>query len=149
MSRPKGLRDADYEEKRRDLLRRMTVRIMRREVVRPSLRDLAAAAEVTVPTVKHYFGGRPQLVDAILAECLRQGREGLDAQATSDKPFAESIADYARALVSALQAERDVRLGDIFAVSLAEGLMDPQIAAATLNHILDPTIDFVVGVEAG
>lgn len=141
MPRPKGSRDADHETKRRELLRRMSVRMMRREVVRPSLRDLAAAAEVTVPTLRHYFGGRPEVVDAVLAECLRLGRDGLDAQSRSDQPFAASIHDYARALVRALSAPREVRLGDIFAVSLAEGLLDAQVSGPALQHILDPTLE--------
>jgi AcrR family transcriptional regulator len=139
--RPKGSRDADHEAKRRELLRRMSIRMMRREVVRPSLRDLAAAAEVSVPTLRHYFGGRPLVVDAILAECLRLGRQGLDAQRQSDQPFAQSIRDYALALVRALQAPRDVRLGDVFAVSLAEGLLDAQVSRSALEHIVEPTLE--------
>lgn len=140
MPRPKGSRDADHETKRRELLRRMSIRMMRREVVRPSLRDLAGAAQVSVPTLRHYFGGRPQVVDAILAECLRLGRHGLDAQSQSDQPFAQSIQDYALALVRALQAPRDVRLGDLFAVSLAEGLLDAQVSRSALEHIVEPTL---------
>lgn len=140
MSRPKGIRDADYEVKRRALLQGMAVRLMSREVAKPSLRDLAAAANVTVPTLQHYFGGRSQVIDAILEEQLRLGAHGLAAQATSDQPFGASMRDYARALVRALGAARDVRLGDLFAVSLAEGMVDPSISASTLRHILDPTI---------
>lgn len=140
MSRPKGSKDADHEAKRRDLLSKMTTRLMRREVARPSLRDLAGAAEVTVPTLRHYFGDRQAVIDAVLADCLRVGREGLEAQRTSDKPFAESIRIYADALIRALQAPRPVRLGDIFAVSLAEGFLDPDIGASALNHIVEPTL---------
>lgn len=141
MTRPKGTRDAQYETRRRELLRRMNVRTMRREVARPSLRELASAAEVSVPTLRHYFGGRPEVFAAMLEESLRLGREGLDAQRHSDKPFEQSIHDYAQALVRALNAPREVRLGDVFAVSLAEGLLDAGVSHATLNHIVDPTID--------
>jgi AcrR family transcriptional regulator len=141
VTRPKGTRDAQYETKRRELLRRMNVRTMRREVARPSLRELASAAQVTVPTLRHYFGGRPQVFAAMLEESLRLGREGLDAQRHSDKPFEESIRDYAQALVRALNAPREVRLGDVFAVSLAEGLLDPGVSHATLTHIVDPTVE--------
>ena len=140
MPRPKGSRDGDHEDKRRALLQQMSVRMMRREIARPSLRDLAAAAGVSVPTVRHYFGPRAKVVDAVLAECLRLGRAGLDAQADSDKPFAQSIEDYAQALVGALLAPRDVRLGDVFAVSLAEGLVDAQAGRSALDHIIDPTL---------
>lgn len=139
--RPKGSRDSDHEAKRRELLRKMTVRMMRREVVRPSLRDLAATAQVSAPTLRHYFGGRAEVFDAILAEILRQGQAGLDAQRRSDQPFAESIRDYALALIRAISAPREVRLGDVFAVSLAEGLLDPEVSRSTLSHIIEPTLE--------
>jgi len=113
---------------------------MSRTVARPSLRELASAAGVSVPTLRHYFGSRQAVVDAVMAECLRMGREGLDAQRHSDLPFAESIRQYADALVRALQAPRDVVLGDVFAVSLAEGFLDPEVGTSALNHILEPTL---------
>ncbi|WP_309646228.1 TetR/AcrR family transcriptional regulator C-terminal domain-containing protein [Phenylobacterium sp.] len=141
MPRPKGTRDFDYEDKRRELLRRMTLHAMRRDVVRPSLRDLAAAADVTVPTLRHYFGARRDVLDAMLEESLRLGRGGLDAQARSDAPFDQSMRDYARALIGALAAPRDVKLGDVFAVSLGEGLLDTEVSASTLRHTLEPTIE--------
>jgi AcrR family transcriptional regulator len=115
--------------------------MMRRESARPSLRELAAAAGVSVPTLRHYFGARPQVVDAIFEDCLRQGREGLDAQSRSDEPFRDSVRAYARALIRALRADRDVRLGDLFAVGLGEGLLDASVSRSTLRHIIDPTID--------
>jgi AcrR family transcriptional regulator len=119
----------------------MNVRLMRREVARPSLRDLAHSAGVTTPTLRHYFGGRREVLDAILEENLRLGRAGLDAQGVSDAPFADSMREYARNLIRALTADREVRLGDIFAVSLAEGLLDEGISASTLRHVVDPTVE--------
>ena len=119
----------------------MRLHMMHRKAPRPSLRELAAAAGVTVPTLRHYFGPRPKVVEAIFEECLRLGRDGLDAQGRSDRPFEESIEDYTRALIGALRAEHDVKLGDIFAVSLGEGLLDPGVSASTLRFIIDPTVD--------
>ena len=141
LSRPKGARDADHEAKRRDLLAKMTVHMARREGARASLREMAAAAEVSVPTLRHYFGDRAQTLDAVLEECLRRGRPGLDAQRFSDKPFALSIASYAADLVRVLGEPKTVRLGDVFALSLAEGFLDPGLGPSALRHILDPTID--------
>ena len=79
MPRPKGTRDADYDVKRSDLLRGMSQHMMRRDSPRPSLRELASAAGVSVPTLRHYFGARPQVMDAIFEECLNLGRTGLEA----------------------------------------------------------------------
>jgi len=141
LPRPKGTRDADYDFRRSELLRGMSRHMMRRESPRPSLRELALAAGVSVPTLRHYFGARTQVVDAVFEECLKLGREGLDSQRHSEKPFAESIRDYAHALVQALSARRDVRLGDFFAVGLGEGLLDMAVSRSTLRHILDPTTE--------
>jgi AcrR family transcriptional regulator len=119
----------------------MSRHMMLRESPRPSLRELASAAGVSVPTLRHYFGARTQVVDAIFEECLRLEREGLDTQRHSEKPFSDSIRDYAHALIQALGAERDVRLGDLFAVGLGEGLLDLAVSRSTLRHIVDPTIE--------
>lgn len=140
MPRPKGTRDADYGIRRSELLRGMSRHMMRRDSPRPSLRELASAAGVSVPTLRHYFGARPQVVDAIFEECLKLGQEGLAAQRNAEKPFAESIQDYSAALIRALAAGREVRLGDLFAVALGEGLLDVGVSRSTLRHILDPTI---------
>ena len=115
--------------------------MMRRESPRPSLRELAVAAGVSVPTLRHYFGARPQVIDAIFEDCLRLGRGGLDAQRSSEKPFDESVQDYVEALIRALRAKRDVGLGDLIAVSLGEGLIDTAVSPSTLRHILNPTIE--------
>ena len=114
--------------------------MMRRRSPRPSLRELASAAGVSVPTLRHYFGARPQVIDAIFEDCLKLGQGGLDAQRQSEKPFAESIRDYVSALIRAMRAERDVRLGDLIAVGLGEGLLDTAVSRSTLRHILDPTV---------
>lgn len=144
MPRPKGTRDADYDVRRSELLRGMSRHLMRRVSPRPSLRELASAAGVSVPTLRHYFGARTQVVDAIFEENLRLGRSGLESQRASDRPFAESIAEYAQALLRALAAEREVKLGDLFAVALGEGLLDASVSRSTLRHILDPTIETLI-----
>lgn len=141
MPRPKGTRDADYNLRRGELLRGMTRHMMRRVSPRPSLRELAAAAGVSVPTLRHYFGARPQVVNAIFEDCLNTDRAGLDAQRSSDRPFAQSIHDYCEALMRALTSKREVRLSDLFAVSLGEGLLDHDISRSTLRHIFDPTVE--------
>lgn len=142
MSRPKGARDAEYESKRQELLRRLTLRMMRREIARPSLRDLAAAAQVSVPTLRHYFGQRAEVVAAVLAEYHRAGRGRLDFIRVTEMAFADSIIDIARRIVRAFgEARQDIRLGDVFAVGLAEGLLDGDIAPSVLEHLIDPTVE--------
>lgn len=143
MPRAKGVRNNDYDQKRAALLARMAVRLMRREPAHPSLRALADAAEVTVPTLQHYFGGRREVVRAILAACRRDGEVQLKALESHPGPLDESLRHYAHSLIAAVQAPQPVKLGDLFAVSLAEGLLDQAIGPATLDEILDPSVETV------
>jgi len=141
LSRPRGARDADYEAKRTLLLRRITTRLMRRETARPSFRQLAEAADVSAPTLRHYFGDRPKLMAAILEAYLEEGRRGLEAVAKPTGNLETSIRDYCAALLAAMRAPRDVRLGDVFAVSIAEGLLDAEIGPSALRYIIDPSVE--------
>ncbi len=145
VARTKGARDIDYDGKRRQLLEKITLHLMRREGARASLRDLASAAGVSGPTLRHYFGDRQALIAAVLEECLRRGRPGLDAQRQSGLPLAASIHAYAADLVAAMTAEKSVRLGDMVALSLAEGFLDPAYSRPALDFILEPTLQ---GLEA-
>ncbi len=141
MARQKGARDTDYEAKRVALLRRMSVRTLRPGAARPSFRQLAQAAEVSVPTLRHYFGDRPKVIAAILDNYLQEGRRGLAAVAEPTGDLATSVRDYAAALLAAMRAPRAVRLGDVFAVSLAEGLIDGEIGPSALKSIIDPSVE--------
>jgi AcrR family transcriptional regulator len=123
------------------LLRRITARLMRRETARPSFRQLAEAGEVSTPTLRHYFADRPNLMAAILENYLAEGRRGLEAVAEPTGDLETSVRDYAAALLEAMRRPREVRLGDVFAVSLGEGLLDGRIGPAAITSILDPTVE--------
>jgi AcrR family transcriptional regulator len=141
LPRTKGIRNADYEVKRRELLTRMLPRFSRLDVERPSLRQLAAAAEVTAPTLQHYFGDRTGVIAALLEEYHRRGQALLDAAARARGPFAASMREYARSFVVGLQNGAAVRGGDVLAASLCEGFADPRISPLALEHVLDPAVD--------
>jgi AcrR family transcriptional regulator len=141
LPRAKGVKNADHEIKRRELLGRMLPRFARLDLERPSLRQLAAAAEVTAPTLQHYFGDRTGVVAALLAEYRRRGETQLATVAKASGPLAASVREFAHAFVSGLQAEQAVRVGDIMAASLAEGLADRAVSPLALAHILHPALD--------
>jgi AcrR family transcriptional regulator len=119
----------------------MTRRAMRRETARPSLRQLAESAGVTVPTLRHYFGGRPEVMTAILEAYHQAGARRLQALSAPPGDLEASIRDFAHSLLMAVQAPRDVKLGDVFAISIAEGLLDEAIGPAALRYIVDPSVD--------
>jgi AcrR family transcriptional regulator len=141
LPRTKGVKNADYEVKRRELLDRMLPRFARLDVERPSLRQLAAAAEVTAPTLQHYFGDRIGVIAALLEEYRRRGEARLNSASRASGPFPDSMREFAQAFVFGMQAGRSVRLGDVLAASLCEGLADPQVSPLALNHIIDPAVD--------
>jgi AcrR family transcriptional regulator len=119
----------------------MTERMMRREVARPSLRQLAESAGVSVPTLRHYFGDRAEVVEAMLDEYRRQGETRLKWVAEAQGPFATSVRQFCYSMIAGMTAPLPVRLGDVFAVGLAEGLLDQDIGPAALRHIVDPAVD--------
>jgi len=141
LPRAKGVKNADYETKRRELLDRMLPRFARLDVERPSLRQLAAAAEVTAPTLQHYFGDRTGVVAALLQEYRRRGERRLGMVSRATGPFAASMREFAEDFVLGLQAGGAVRLGDVLAASLCEGLTDPMVSPLALAHIIDPAVD--------
>ena len=141
LPRTKGVKNADYEIKRRELLDRMLPRFARLDLERPSLRQLAAAAEVTAPTLQHYFGDRTGVVEALLEEYRRRGENRLAIVSRPAGAFAESMREFAHGFVFGMQAAAAVRLGDVLAASLCEGLADPQVSPLALRHIIDPAVD--------
>lgn len=144
MPRAKGVKNADYETKRRELLDRMLPRFARLDLERPSLRQLAAAAEVTAPTLQHYFGDRTGVVAALLEEYRRRGDARLAMVSRANGDFAGSIREFAHGFVFGMQARSAVRLGDVMAASLCEGLADPQVSPHALAYVVDPAVDALV-----
>jgi AcrR family transcriptional regulator len=142
LARTKGARNADYDAKRSELLARLLPRFVDRGQGRPSLRQFAAAAGVTMPTLRHYFGDRSDVVGAVLEEYRRLGETRLERVATPAGDFASSIRGFARDLVAGLQAQGGpARLGDVFSASLSEGLADPEISPLALRYVLDPAVE--------
>jgi AcrR family transcriptional regulator len=144
LPRAKGVKNADHEIKRRELLDRMLPRFARLDRERPSLRQLAVAAEVTAPTLQHYFGDRTGVVAALLEEYRRCGATRLSAVSKANGAFAASMREFAHGFVVGLQAGSAVRQGDVMAASLCEGLADPDISPLALVHIVDPAVDALV-----
>jgi AcrR family transcriptional regulator len=141
LPRPKGVKNEGHEARRRELLVRMLPRFIRRDIERPSLRQLAVAANVSVPTLRHYFGGRPEVVAALLSEYRCRGEARLQLASQPAGGFEASMREFAHAFVRGMQAPGEVRLGDMFAASLAEGLLDRQLSPMVLQTMLDPALE--------
>ena len=140
MARTRGARNEGFEVRRTALIAALRDRL-RAVGPTPSFRELAGAADVSVPTLRHYFADRNGVVRAVMEDELAGGAAPggpLEIVATPHGPFAESI----RALLR--HADDGFRYGGLteaHAMGLAEGLTSEALAADYLRLALDPTID--------
>jgi AcrR family transcriptional regulator len=137
MPRPSGGRNAGYEEKRRELLDKLAARLAAPDGKIASLRELAMHAGVSIPTLKHYFGDRTAVVEAVLEQSGRNGEPFMTKAASTDEPFEKSIPSLLAFIVTGFERGR---LGSIHAIGLTEGLRHGMLGPAYLQSILEPTL---------
>jgi AcrR family transcriptional regulator len=136
MSRPVGSNGATHDARKASLLAGVRQRLTAANLPSASLRELATAAGVTIPTLRHYFGKREDIVEALLVDLGRQGEPHVARTVRVDLPFRDSIADY----VAYVRAGFQYGLADIHTLGLREGLRQDRLGPAYLNTILEPTI---------
>lgn len=136
MARPKGTRNKETEDRRRQMIDRMRARLGQRGAVRASWRDLAAAAEVSLATLTHHFGKRDAVVQAIIRANGEDGAGPLAVLAEPTGEFAASI----RAALDHLAIGLRVGVGEIVAIGLIEGLRQPGVGEVFVDASLEPII---------
>lgn len=138
MPRTQGSRNADYAEERTALVTRLRAALVTHpSPAQLSFRQLAALADVSAPTLRHYFANREGVFVAVLEDMHRQGLPYLAAAATlpiadarqSLRWFLESLLFGWRAGVEALH-----RFG------LTAGMGHPVLGPAYVQEILEPTL---------
>lgn len=147
LARVKGARDTNYADKRRDLLGKLGVRLLQGGRLRPSVRQLAKASGVSVPTLAHYFDNRDSLIAEVLKYYRLRGQPFMTALATTpDEGLEESIRHFLNAFLTALYK---VQVGDILALGLAEGLFNESLGLACVQEILDPALNALAARLSG
>jgi AcrR family transcriptional regulator len=136
MGRPKGTYSALRNDRRAALLTAIRTRLTEPNRPPASLRELAAAADVSIPTLRHYFGRRDDLIDALLTALGREGREHVARVVRADLPFHASITDY----VEYVRQGFRFGLAEIHTLGLREGLRQDRLGPVYLETILEPTI---------
>ena len=137
MGRAPGVRNEHYAEKRQELLDASTDYVLREDVMMPSIRQIAIAAGVSDPTVKHYFGDRTALVRDVLANVGARS-EPLREEIRKGKPtIREAIEDYLQLMATVPQNSMFVR-ANLFA--LRESLIEPSIFKSYVDLIVEPNI---------
>ncbi|MBK8259353.1 MAG: hypothetical protein IPK82_42700 [Polyangiaceae bacterium] len=137
MGRLLGARNQDYEATKVALARRVRGAVVRRGA-QVSLHELAREADVSIPTIKHYFGDRSGAV----AEALRTVKEDA-AQYTAgvadpgDKGFEASLRALATELAAAWVPHG---VGQLFTAGMGAGLFDKAAGPGYLDGVLEPTV---------
>ena len=134
MPRPKGLRAAGFDEKRRELLGRIRDRLGQAGATHASWRELAAAAGVGLSTMTHYFGKRDEVVRAVLEQERSDSGPQLERLAQPGTDFATSLADAADEIVMHLHE----RGGGSLTIGLINGLAHPELGPVALDNLVEP-----------
>jgi AcrR family transcriptional regulator len=137
MARTIGARNADHDQTRDRLAAEAFRRLCAPDGSRVSLRELAAAAGVTVPTMKHYFGDRSGVISAALGHARNLGAPYLlMLTRPPDGPIRESLLETIRFLV----AGWPFGLDKCHVVGLTQGLDDDALGPAYVRDVLEPTV---------
>ncbi|MDS9468754.1 TetR/AcrR family transcriptional regulator C-terminal domain-containing protein [Paracoccus sp. MBLB3053] len=135
--KPKGTRNAGFEERRAELLARMRTRLMLRDAPRPALRELASEAGCSVSTLNHYFGKRDDILIAVFADSGRRGQGQFAATRQAGQDFETSIRDAA---AMAWQALTRHGVADALAMGMAEGMRNRQLGPAFIRTMFEPFV---------
>lgn len=140
MGRPTGHRNADFEQTRKTLLESLHRRLVQPDGARASVRELAAAAGVSVPTLRHYFGDREGIVRALLEDVHRHGEPYLLMVATGPlSDLRSSIAWFLRYLDEGFLHG----VAELHALGLGAGLRDDTLGPLYLEELVEPTLKAV------
>jgi len=138
MARTKGAVDADYKVKRVGLLEKIKPRLMAGDTRTVSFREMAAIAKVSIPTLRHYFSSRSEVVSAVLEHIGTEGRPYIGLLATaSPGALCESLQTVGKIIMAGVRHGQTV---NIHALGLNEGMGDATIGPSYLNSILEPTL---------
>jgi AcrR family transcriptional regulator len=136
MARPKGTKNPEHDEKRAALLARLR-QSLSDEQPPSSFRELAEAAGVTIPTLRHYFGNREAVLEALFVDCHAGAAGELEVARRPQGSLKESIRQLLAHLAGGFQYGG---LTDLHAAGLVEGLRHREVARAYLSEVLEPTL---------
>lgn len=135
--RAKGARNARFDERRAELLARLKARLSQRGAMRPTLRELAAAAGCSVSTLNHYFGRRDDVVLAVFDEAGARGRAQFEATRVAGPDFDASIREAAALSWRALT---QYGVAGTLAMGMVEGIRDDLLGPAFIETMFEPFI---------
>jgi len=141
LGRPRGSRNQGYEDRRTELTGRVVPRLLQPDGARVSMRELATAASVSVPTLRHYFGNRDGLLAAAMVQMGHLGANHLQRTALSevDQPLGPSLLWWANEFTLGWTHG----VGQLITMGLVTGAQNAEVGPAYINEILEPTLQAV------
>lgn len=136
MARTEGSRNQDYESRRQALIRLGRERLARPGNDRASFRDLAAACGVSVPTLRHYFPRREDLIIAVMAQDRADGEVHLRHMRSPASPFDRSVREALTYIVLGFSQG----VGAMHALGLTEGLEHSDVGPCFVDTILETSL---------
>jgi AcrR family transcriptional regulator len=138
MARTLGARNLDYASQRNTLISKAKVRLSLRGAGEPSFRELAAAAGVSVATMRHYFRSREEIVTAVFDAAQGAAAPHLErGRMPSGPDLAGSLRTF---LMGVVRGWVDGNVGALHRIGLAEGLRNGESGIQYLNQVLEPTL---------
>lgn len=138
MPRPAGVRNHDFDAKRKALLDTLTHFALTDDLRRPSLRQFAISAGASEPTLRHYFKDRRGVVIAILEHIHNRAVPLWGVIETPAKTPAKAVEEYYRVSQAGMSHAGFARA---HAFGLIEGMADPIVGRAYLEFLLNPALE--------
>ncbi len=137
MGRPAGVRNHDYQATREAIARKALGAVLE-QGAQASLHDLARAAEVSISTLRHYFGDRSSVVAEALRTVKRDAARYIASMADpGDLGFVASFAKLARDLAGVWVP---AGVGRVFTAGMGAGLFDETAGPGYLDGVLEPAV---------
>jgi AcrR family transcriptional regulator len=130
--------------RRQAIAERAADHLLERGVVAVSLRELAAAVDVSPRMLVHHFGSREQLLSTALREARGRQREAFEARLApqAGRPYADVLADAWRWLQSG-EAQPYLRLfAQVYALAGTAG-------SPHAEFLREAVLDWLPAIEAG
>lgn len=137
MARKTGDRNRDYPLKREQILAALQQRLLKEDAARVSMSELAAAAGVSLSSLRHHVGTRAEAISAVLE---RLGRLGEPFTKSLAAPPVEPLYESLRKVMASLLLGLRMGVLEIHALGIATGLRDRSVGPSYLNQILEPTL---------
>jgi AcrR family transcriptional regulator len=137
MSKTKGSRSKDYDSKRLELLRKIGGFLMENPTQKASMRQIATACDVSMPTLIHYFQNRESISHAWLEQCWKDARHHLQEGAQPKGTLAHCIKYKLQNIADAFML---FGLDKLHIWGLTEGLGDTFLGPSYLQFFLEPTL---------